>query len=543
MKTFPMRKFWTALSILVFASLACQFGSPTVTTPIPSNPNPSTPATPAANQPTTGSSGGIDRRHLLLSTVQVIMEKKQGNEFKPLGWGSGTVISADGLILTNAHVASPASQGHPESEPDRLSIAITQSEDQPPVLSYIAKVLAVDGTLDLAVLQITTTVNGSSVNPADLKLSFVEPGNSDDVHIGDHINIFGFPGVGENTITYTEGSVAGFIAEKPVGDRAWIKTAVTIAHGNSGGLAANDAGKLIGVPTAGQGDCDQADTNGDGQVDTCIPNGNAINFLRPINWATPLIQAAKNNKEYASPYPAAGAATQSGSGSESFSGFSWLDTSNAKDTCKNTGNSVDSYTADALCIWAYFNYSGMTDGEQIREMWYNNKASVGDFTYNWQDGAQGSIGSYLGNAGKPMPAGKYYVDFFAGADLHKIGTASEVVVGSGTSAPTKPSSGTVTLFGTIFDKDTNKPISGAYVVVLTPGMTYSKWQGLSFAKKYIAASQKTGIDGTFEITGVPRNTQFTIVFAAQGYRDAFGDNLQAGATDPDRIDFSYGMSK
>ena len=64
------------------------------------------------------------------------------------GVGSGFIVG-DGLILTNAHVASPASQGEPDMEPDALGIAITESEDKPPVASYIAKVLAVDGYLDL----------------------------------------------------------------------------------------------------------------------------------------------------------------------------------------------------------------------------------------------------------------------------------------------------------------------------------------------------------------------------------------------------------
>src|SRR5690606_34983715 len=112
------------------------------------------------------------------------------DQFVAIGSGSGTLISASGLILTNAHVASPASRGEP-GEPDRLTIAIMQAEDQPPVLTYIARVVAVDGTLDLAVLQIASTLDGNLVNPSDLNLPFVPLGNSEAIRIGDRLNVYG----------------------------------------------------------------------------------------------------------------------------------------------------------------------------------------------------------------------------------------------------------------------------------------------------------------------------------------------------------------
>jgi S1-C subfamily serine protease len=413
-----MKRVWIAIGILSLAVLSCSLlSSSEVATPAPS-----------IDEESPQSSGAVDHTHLLMSTVRIIKEVQDGDEFVAIGAGSGTLISANGLILTNAHIASPASRGE-SGEPDRLTIAIMQSEDQPPVLLYVARLVAVDGTLDMAVLQIDSTLNGASVDPANLNLPYVELGNSDEVHIGDHLNVYGFPGVGQDTITYTQGSVAGYLADDPPGERAWIKTDANIAHGNSGGLVANDNGEIIGIPTSGLGDCDQTDTDGDGQTDTCIPNGNAINFIRPINFAVPLIEAARLGEEYVSPYPQPGQVTEAGSGNEAAFDFVWVDTSNSiPETCRREVDFVDSYPGSALCIAVEFEYSGMTSGERVRELWYLDGEVVVDYPFVWEDDAEGTYITYLPNNGETMPAGEYYLELYAGEDERLIGTSDPVTV-------------------------------------------------------------------------------------------------------------------
>jgi hypothetical protein len=135
-------------------------------------------------------------------------------------------------------------------------------------------------------------------------------GNSDEVEIGDRLRILGYPGIGGETITLTEGAISGFTLERGVNGRAWIKTDATIAGGNSGGLGANSEGELVGIPTIvtsgseyGQSvDCRAlADTDRDGDIDSedsCVPVGGFINALRPINLASPLIEAAIAGKQY-----------------------------------------------------------------------------------------------------------------------------------------------------------------------------------------------------------------------------------------------------
>jgi len=531
-------RIWLALTILALAALACQqaSGGPVTT------PTPVTQPTPAATN--NGGPSLDERSNLVNATVQVLMQVKQGNQFESFSWGSGTIISANGMILTNAHVASPTSQGDPENEPDRLVIALIESEDKPPVPAYIATVEAVDGYLDLAVLQITSTVDGGSVDTANLDLPFIELGNPDEIRIGDHLNIYGFPSIGGDTITYTDGNVSGFASDEQIGDRAWIKTDATISGGNSGGLAANDSGQIVGVPTSlgasGSGmDCrPQQDTNGDGQVDNgdfCVPISNFIADVRPINFVKPLVDAVLAGKEYVTSYLLPGQETEAGSGEEAATGFVWLDTSNSSGAdCSLGKEPVNAYPDTALCIAAVFEYSGMTNGQPVRELWYQNDGDTPDeFTYAWEYDAEGLFPTVLNNGGKPMPPGEWYLEFYAGEDNRLIGTSDKVVVGDGASSdePSEPAHpDTVTVYGVIFDVDTNKPISGAYVFVVE-GVTYEEWQSGDFDEKYIVAGVQVGADGAYEITGVPRETPLTYVYSAQGYYDAWLNNAEIPADD------------
>jgi S1-C subfamily serine protease len=217
------------------------------------------------------------------------------------GWtGSGTVISEDGLILTNAHVVFS----------DRffdvvdLVVSITTAQDQPPEPMFFADVVQGDARLDLAVIKLRTDLDGNPVNFSALEIEPVKIGQAESLQLGDPIVILGYPGIGGETITLTRGEVSGFTAEAPYGNRAFIKTSATIAGGNSGGLAATPQGEIIGIPTqVGSGelegvivDCRPlADTNRDGMIDerdNCVPTGGFINALRPINLAQPLIEAA-----------------------------------------------------------------------------------------------------------------------------------------------------------------------------------------------------------------------------------------------------------
>ena len=218
------------------------------------------------------------------------------------GWtGSGSVISSDGLILTNAHVVL----SDKFYDVQDLVIAFTVNPDYVAEPRYYAEVMQVNEALDLAVIRVTTDLNRNPVDRATLGLPSVALGDSDALELGGDLTIMGYPGIGGATITLTSGKVGGFTSESGVGQRAFIKTSATISGGNSGGLAVNENEELIGVPTQlGYGGDDQyvdcrvlADTNRDvDDNDSCIPTGGFINALRPVKLALPLIEAARRGE-------------------------------------------------------------------------------------------------------------------------------------------------------------------------------------------------------------------------------------------------------
>lgn len=211
--------------------------------------------------------------------------------------GSGTILDSDGTVLTNSHVIAQ-SQLCPH---DTIGVAILDLPELPPQLLFEADLLVDDPALDLAVIRIARTRDGAGVVP---DFPTVEIGDSDTIELGDELRVIGYPAVGGETITFTEGTVSGFVATPGVGERSWLKTDATISGGNSGGLAVDADGQIVGIPTivgTGNGqitDCRVVeDTNGDGRVDqsdTCIPVGGFINGIRPVNLALPLLDQARS---------------------------------------------------------------------------------------------------------------------------------------------------------------------------------------------------------------------------------------------------------
>ncbi|HLF91785.1 MAG TPA: trypsin-like peptidase domain-containing protein [Anaerolineales bacterium] len=561
-------KKWLAVILLILASLACNFGSQTEVVPTPAPPTNTVPApeqptnTPEAvpptevptqdnpSQPSGQGLSGAQRQVLAQSTVLIIAAQEQGGRLTPTHIGSGTIISADGLILTNAHVASPASQGDFEFEPDALFIALMEDENKPPVPAYMADLLAVDGFLDFAVIKISSLMDGSRVNAADLNFDYVEVGNSDDMHLGDTINIFGFPGIGGNTITFTKGSVSGFSSEDPIGDRAWIKTDATIAGGNSGGLGANDLGQIIGVPTiASSGaegvqvtDCRVIqDTNGDGQLtneDTCIPIGGFINALRPINLALPLIRAAQTGVAYASPYtpgPTNGGGDTPGSGSEEFSFVAWSEEF-GDDSCPL--NPVTSFPSGVQQISAIFSFDGMTDGQTFATYWLLNGEVVVEDQFSWDGGVSDDcFAFYVHNGGDALPDGTFTLALYT-----ESAQVAEQIVTVGGSGIDEPSSGSLVIVdGYIVDADTGKGIPNAVIVVLMPGVDLDAWLD-NGTDADIFAFAEADSDGYFFLPGAfERNVQYPGIAGLEGYETNEGF-LQFTDDDPDFITLDIELS-
>jgi S1-C subfamily serine protease len=392
------------ISLLVLSSFACNAfaksteeptDSSSTSEPIVVNTSASLPT--AITEPTLMStqpaSVGSETGDLAKATVQIFALIDAGSQWEVIWTGSGSIISSNGFILTNAHVVD-----NRYDEYDVLGIAMTDRTDQPPELMYLAEIVNVDYALDLSIIQIASDMDG---NPVTREFPFIRLGDSDQIEIGEKLRILGFPGIGGDTITFTEGAVSGFTQERGIEGRAWIKTDATIAGGNSGGMAVNVDGALIGVPTRASSGGDQivdcrpvADTNRDGYIDeydTCVPIGGFINGLRPVNLAKPLIEAALNSQEYVAGIQ--GDELPIGDYDLSDTYFYNLVFSDGVTENDQPTQIWKSMSSGAIQICAFWDYEGMADGLIWSAYWFadgvlEQGSSMLDMT--WQGGSMGS---------------------------------------------------------------------------------------------------------------------------------------------------------
>lgn len=136
------------------------------------------------------------------------------------GLGSGFIISADGTILTNAHVVDGAQE---------VIVKLTDRRE------FKAKVVGVDKLTDVAVLKIDAS-----------NLPVVRLGNPDNTRVGDPVLAIGSPYGFENTAT--SGIVSAKGRALPDGNYVpFLQTDVAVNPGNSGGPLFNLQGEVIGI--------------------------------------------------------------------------------------------------------------------------------------------------------------------------------------------------------------------------------------------------------------------------------------------------------
>ena len=382
-------------------------------------------------------------QQVMRAVVQIAAVQKNARGVVAPKWtGSGTIISKDGLILTNCHVAYPRAMWDLERwDYDALVVGLTTRSDSPPQFTYIAEVAQYDAELDLAVIRITRNIDGTPVQSAKLSLPPLDLGDSDALEIGDALSIFGYPGIGGDTITFTTGNVSGFSRERGTEGRAWVKTDATIAGGNSGGTAVNEDGELVAIPTqVGHGNASKAadcrpiqDTNGDGKIDgsdTCVTVGGFINALRPLALAQPLVQAAMKGLA-APPLPTKRPAAKVSTGKAAVSRLLYATDINENDQIVSVVHVFPAGTED---IYLFFDYDGFREGVVWQPVLIHGTETMTDVwtARTWSDVSSGTW--WLGFHDDPIPDGVYAIALMY--DGEQLGSASVKVGGPDPKAPT-----------------------------------------------------------------------------------------------------------
>lgn len=188
-------------------------------------------------------------------TTSINVQSFFGQVIEQEGGGTGFIITNDGLILTNKHVAESGSS---------LSVLTADGKQ------YDAKTVALDPTNDLAILKIEAS-----------GLPVVDLGDSNDLKIGQNVIAIG-NALGQLQNTVTTGVISARERQITAGDGSsseqlsnLLQTDAAINQGNSGGPLVNLSGQVIGINTAVAG------------------NAQNIGFAIPINQAKQALESYK----------------------------------------------------------------------------------------------------------------------------------------------------------------------------------------------------------------------------------------------------------
>lgn len=191
------------------------------------------------------------------------------NSTNVLGLGSGVVISEDGYILTNEHVAG-----------GKYSNCYVTLEDG---TVYNGSVVWADANIDLAILKIEA-----------YKLNYLELSDSDNIFLGQDVFAIGNPIGFEFQRSVTKGIVSGINRTLKIEDienkenssymEDLIQTDSTINEGNSGGPLINKNGKIIGINSVK------------------LKSAEGMGFAVPINIVKPILEKLLQKGEFNEAY-------------------------------------------------------------------------------------------------------------------------------------------------------------------------------------------------------------------------------------------------
>lgn len=198
------------------------------------------------NQPTY-----YDQQEITASVVNIFCPSTLPE--KEVSGGSGTILSEDGIILTNSHIIPQDEDNVYVGEEGCLVILPDPITGQPSE-AYLAQPIVIPGLsddYDLAFMEIYSAFYDEEKGEYAGSYPRLFPAFDDttqckneNVQLGEPIRVFGYPAIsGGYSLTITDGVVSSFPGE------GFIITSAKISYGNSGGLSIDRYGCMIGVPS------------------------------------------------------------------------------------------------------------------------------------------------------------------------------------------------------------------------------------------------------------------------------------------------------
>lgn len=155
--------------------------------------------------------------------------------------GSGTIFDPTGLILTNRHILL----SEDGSVIGFCGVGFTVDLQESPKIEFVAVPQAAHAESDLAILQIIERLDGEEMQGSFKAIEIMDNAvRAKDLRLGDSLFIGGYPGIGADTFTFTQGVMSGLVGHN------LVKTSALIDSGTSGGAVFDARGRYVGVPTA-----------------------------------------------------------------------------------------------------------------------------------------------------------------------------------------------------------------------------------------------------------------------------------------------------
>lgn len=194
---------------------------------------------------------GYNQEEVVSSVVNIFCPSTVRGE--ETSGGSGTILTEDGIILTNSHVI-PQDKRNLHVDEKGCIVVLPDSKTGQPKEIYMAHPIVipdVSDKYDLAYMSIYDAFYNEDEQKYDGVYPRKFPAFNDttrctnqDLKLGESVRIFGYPAIsGGYTLTVTDGLVSSFPGD------GLIVTSAKISHGNSGGLAVDKNGCMVGVPS------------------------------------------------------------------------------------------------------------------------------------------------------------------------------------------------------------------------------------------------------------------------------------------------------